>query len=187
MEFNKEARTMKTFFKNNSFLCLSVILAVITGFSIFMVPKIGAQGSWRLPVPCCLTAGSLMVAVDGNNIKPLDAVATGQVLISAGTGTIPAWSTTLPLSAQVHTATATLTAADCGKVHFLSHASTAIILTLPAPALGCQMKFVTALAFSDQHEVRTPASANIIEGTLLTLWRYTKTPHALLHSARLKS
>lgn len=72
------------------------------------------------------------------------------------------------LDAEVHTATSTLTIADCGKVHFLSHATVAIILTLPTPTLGCQMKFVTALAFSDQHEVRTVSGAsNLIQGTLL--------------------
>ncbi len=69
-------------------------------------------------------------------------------------------------SSQVHTATDTLTTDDCGKVHFLSHATTAIILTLPAPTAGCEMTFMTTLAFSDQHEIRTPAATNIIHGVM---------------------
>lgn len=70
------------------------------------------------------------------------------------------------MASEVHTVTDTLTQADCGKVHFLSHATTAIILTLPAPTAGCLMRFVTALAFADQHEIRVPSAGNIIFGTL---------------------
>jgi len=84
----------------------------------------------------------------------------------SGTVTINAPSGGLRLTETI-TATDTLTRADCGKVFYLSHASTAIILTLPLPIDGCEMRFVTALAFGDQHEIRTPSATNIIEGTLL--------------------
>lgn len=92
---------------------------------------------------------------------------TPSITISDTGSSVPSITLTGQLmSAQVHTVSDTLTVSDCGKVHFLSHASTAIILVLPAPTAGCELQFVTALAFGDQHEVRTPSAANIIYGTL---------------------
>ena len=93
---------------------------------------------------------------------------TTEVVTISDSGTaVPTITLTGQLTkSQVHTVTDTLTVADCGKDHYLSHATTAIILTLPTPTAGCEMRFITALAFADQHEIRTPAAANIIEGTL---------------------
>ena len=53
-----------------------------------------ADNSWRFPVPTLggLVAGDLIYARDRNNLGNISAVAAGQVLTSAGTSTIPAWS-----------------------------------------------------------------------------------------------
>jgi hypothetical protein len=118
------------------------------------------------------TAGSTNWKIDyADDVMDVN-VASGAVTIGGAPVSITgSLAPTITLTGQlmkseVHTVTDTLTQADCGKVHFLSHASTAIILTLPAPIAGCEMKFVTALAFSDQHEIRTPSAGNIIYGTL---------------------
>ncbi len=75
-------------------LIISVILFIFLGLGLWTIkaPQLEAQSGWRHPVPCCLTAGSLIYARDGNTFSPIDAVATGQVLTSAGTSTVPAYS-----------------------------------------------------------------------------------------------
>ena len=59
-----------------------------------MVGGLIAQTSNYLPVPSNIFAakGALAVSQDTNNLTAIAAVATGQVLVSAGTGTLPAWS-----------------------------------------------------------------------------------------------
>lgn len=83
---------MKTILKNKLLLLSAGTLVVGAVIWLMMAGQIGAQSGWRLPVPCCLTTGSLMYARDANNFSPIDAVASGQVLTSAGVTTVPAWS-----------------------------------------------------------------------------------------------
>lgn len=51
-----------------------------------------AQLTWRIPVKSGLTVGGLIHAKDRSNLSSIPAVATGQVLTSAGVATVPAWS-----------------------------------------------------------------------------------------------
>lgn len=66
-------------------LALLVLLA-------FGAAELVAQTGWDVPVKGGLTQGSLIYAKTGNRIGAISAVASGQVLTSAGTGTVPAWS-----------------------------------------------------------------------------------------------
>lgn len=57
-----------------------------------------------LVLPNAATQGDLMVATSANTVGSVIAAAVGQVLISAGTGTVPAWSTDLATAVTIGTA-----------------------------------------------------------------------------------
>jgi len=70
-------------------------------------------------------------------------------------------------SNETVTATNVLTAAESGKVCFLSSA-TEFVSTLPAPAAGLHFTFIVAAAPSGaNYTVVTNASANVIEGLVV--------------------
>lgn len=66
------------------------------------------------------------------------------------------------------TATDVQTSADCGKTLLLTHATVAIVVTLPAPAglSGCEFWVLHNLATNQDHTIVTNASANIIRGSI---------------------
>jgi len=73
----------------------------ISGFVLFALAGIAiAQTSNYLPVPSNIfsATGAVVVTQDANNLTGVAAVASGQVLTSAGTGTAPAWSATPTLT-----------------------------------------------------------------------------------------
>jgi len=70
-------------------LCVSLTVVVLAASLL-----VATDGSWKLPVPSGLTVGDLLYAGRGFELTNLNAVATGRVLISKGTGTAPAYSAT---------------------------------------------------------------------------------------------
>jgi hypothetical protein len=77
----------------------------------------GAQTANYYPVPSNIWSakGALAVAQDENNLTGIAAVASGQVLTSAGTGTIPAWSASPTLTAVNAATVAATTSATIGS------------------------------------------------------------------------
>ena len=70
---------------------------IVVSFAVVLLAAsllVATDGSWKFPVPSGLTTGDLMYAGDGNTLYNLNAVATGQVLISKGTSTKPEYSAT---------------------------------------------------------------------------------------------
>lgn len=59
---------------------------------LLAIHELDAQSAWRMPVKSGLTTGSLIYARDRNNLGAVSAVASGQVLASAGTSTVPAYT-----------------------------------------------------------------------------------------------
>ena len=70
-------------------LCVSLTVVVLAASLL-----VATDGSWKFPVPSGLTVGDLIYAGRGFELTNLNAVATGQVLISQGTGTAPRYSAT---------------------------------------------------------------------------------------------
>jgi hypothetical protein len=71
---------------------LAVALIVVTALGLFAVSELDAQASWRMPVKSGLTPGSLIYGSTRSNLGAISAVASGQVLASAGTSTVPAYT-----------------------------------------------------------------------------------------------
>lgn len=88
-------------------------------------------------------------------------VASGALVTATSTGSFK--------TVESLTATNVQTSADCGKTLLLTHATVAIVVTLPAPAglSGCEFWVRHNLATNQDHTVVTNASANIIRGSTI--------------------
>lgn len=74
---------------------IALCIAAAVPFGLLVGSEfVDAQLTWRIPVKSGLTVGGLIHAKDRSNLSSLPAVATGQVLTSAGVATVPAWSAT---------------------------------------------------------------------------------------------
>lgn len=152
------------------------LVAFIVAFALglFAWSELDAQSSWRMPVKSGLTTGSLIYASSRSNLGAISAVAAGQALMSAGTGTVPAWTGSPSFSGNVtlgdavtdahgtvgtfyhrRKATSTsgagpvvLTSADCGSVQFATATSGTTTYTLPSVTglAGCEITFIAAHA-----------------------------------------
>lgn len=83
---------------------LAVFLVAVTllaGAVVLGPALLDASSHWRLPIHSGLTVGDLIYARARNELSGIQAVASGQVLTSAGTSTAPAWSASPTLTSAV--------------------------------------------------------------------------------------
>lgn len=108
---------------------------------------------------------------DVTTMTPDDVTDNDYIKVYSVTDTLNGWGNAykLPLSAVTNTvenltATNTLTTADCGKT-LLLNATTEFATTLPAPTMGCKLKFIVKAApASASYTIVTASSANIMIG-----------------------
>jgi hypothetical protein len=143
-------------------LVAAALLGLAAGTAFIAPAWLDAASTWRLPVAGNPGTGDLVYGRDRNSLTSLAAVASGQVLTSAGTGTAPAWSATPTLTSltlagavtggrvPVTITTASTVAvgtADCGRVYVANAGSGTQTFTLPSAATaGCVVTIVQANA-----------------------------------------
>lgn len=132
----------------------------IASVLLIAVTVMGAV-TWQYPLLGGMTKGSIMYASDTAHLQEIAAVASGQVLASAGTSTKPAYTTSPSLTAltgagtgqlkgftryvgSAASSTTAVTAAQSGGTLFNTGTSSTTTFTLPAAAAGLNYCFVEA-------------------------------------------
>lgn len=129
------------------FYGLAVLLGVLAGAAI-------AQ-SGRMPVPSGIfAAGDIPVASNSNHLVGLRAVAAGQVLTSAGTGTSPAWSASPALTS------ATIGSAGTAITQIRVYSQTITPASVATIVCAEQTFTVTGLTTADKVLVNPAATGN---------------------------
>lgn len=111
------------------------------------------DSTWRMRVRSGLTTGALIYASSNSSLSNIDAVAAGQVLTSAGTSTIPAWSAQPTFRAPTTvgtTSTYSVATTDSNRTYVSTAGSSTQTYTLPAASTaGLRYCFVAGNASTE--------------------------------------
>lgn len=155
--------TMKTSF--DKLRMRKSILLALAGLLLFAAGAI-AQTSIYLPVPSGIFSakGALLVSQDQNNVTGIAAVASGQVLTSAGTGALPAWSASPTLTGVTAATGSFSTSATVGGgtaiTKIVVYSQTITPASVAAAVCAEQTFTVTGLTTADKVLYNPPATGN---------------------------